>query len=119
MFQYQCLFALSPVENAATKGSTQLQQCEQAPAGRLRVLWCHLANALGNAVYSNETALLEDLCNIPALIYLFYPAAYEKENISFKLNNIPSYFVHGIHQRQESFAPADFFQQWFKGCALP
>lgn len=105
--------------NTATKGSTQLQQHEQAPAGGLHVLWCHLANGLGKALYSNETALLEDLCGIPALTYLFCPAGYEKENIPFKLNYRPSYCVRGIHQRQDSFLPVDFFQQCFKGCALP
>lgn len=119
MFQYQCLFALSAVGNSATKRSTQLQQCERAPARGLHVLWCHLANILGKAIYCNGTTLLEDLCNIPDLIYLVFPAGYEKENISFKLYNTQSYFVCGIHQRQDSFAPADFFQQWFKGRARP
>lgn len=39
-------------------------------------------------------------------------------NISFKLNSTPSCFGHGIHQRQDGFAPAGCFQQWFQGCAL-
>lgn len=62
------------------------------------------------------------LVNTPALTYLVCLAGYENTprifNISFKLNNTPSCFGHGIHWRQDGFAPGGCFQQWFQGCAL-